>query len=87
MPCVIRRASIIKAYSTDDSYYRDKDFKTPKAKKELNSYKIGLLSFKNAYSKFKIQESGPIDSNIKEFESLYNRGMNELAFLIDKYNE
>lgn len=86
LPCVIRRASIKKAYDTDASNYRDIDFKTPQAIKELNSYKIGLLGFKNNNSKFKIQETGPIDSNFIEFANLYKRGMDELASVINEYD-
>lgn len=85
LPCVIRRASIKKAFNSDNSYYRDKDFKTPQGIKELNSYKIGLLAYKNDNSKFKIQEAGPIDSNFIEFENLYKRGMDELASIINEY--
>jgi hypothetical protein len=55
---------------------------------ELQSYKIGLLDYKNSKNNisFKIQEAGPIFSNQKEFEHLYERGMDELALLLDKYN-
>lgn len=87
LPCVIRRASIKKAYSVDESHYRDKDFETPQAIKELNSYKIGLLKYRNEDSKFKTQEAGPIDSNFEKFENLYKRGMDELATIIEEYNE
>jgi len=87
LPCIIRRASIKKAYGADKSYYRDKDFKTPQAINELKSYKIGLLEFENDNPRFKIQESGPINSDFEKFESLYKRGMVELASVINEYDE
>lgn len=89
LPCVIRRASIEKAYGTDISNYRDKDFKIGKATSELDSFKIGVFDYKNSKSKdtFKIQEAGPISFNLDEFRNLYKRGMNELASLLDKYND
>ena len=87
LPCIIRRASIKRAYGTDKSYYRDKDFKTPQAINELKSYKISLLEFKDDNSKFKIQESGPINSDFANFAILYKRGMKELASVIDEYDE
>ncbi|MCK5018366.1 MAG: 7-cyano-7-deazaguanine synthase [Candidatus Peribacteraceae bacterium] len=88
LPCVIRRASIEKAYGVDNSIYRDRDFKIGKATSELNSYKIGILDFKHSTSNvsFKIQEAGPISSNLEEYSGLYKRGMDELATLLDKYN-
>ena len=48
LPCVIRRASIEKAYGSDNSSYRIPNFdsgKTPPV--DLRSYKIGVLDFKN----------------------------------------
>jgi 7-cyano-7-deazaguanine synthase in queuosine biosynthesis len=88
LPCIIRRASIEKAYDIDKTLYRDKDFQRGKSKIELNSYKIGVLDFKSSLSRisFKIQESGPINSNIDNYTDLYKRGMKELAQLLDKYN-
>lgn len=86
LPCVIRRASIETAYGTDNSNYRDKAFQIGKATSELNSYKIGVLNFKNSKDIFKIQEAGPISINLDEFRNLYQRGMYELASLLDKYN-
>lgn len=87
LPCIIRRASIKKAYGTDESYYRDKDFKTLQAINELKSYKISLLEFKDDNSRFKIQESGPINADFENFTNLYKRGMLELASVINEYNE
>jgi len=88
LPCIIRRASIEKAYGVDNSIYRDKDFKIGKSVAELNSYRIGILDYKrnNSNVSFKIQEAGPIVSNQNKFEQLYKRGMDELASLLDKYN-
>lgn len=89
LPCVIRRAAIEKAYGTDDSVYQNMNFNIGKnAPIALQSYKIGILDFKNptTNNSFKIQESGPILDNQNEFERVYENGMNELAHLLDKYN-
>jgi hypothetical protein len=89
LPCVIRRASIEKAYGFDSSSYRIPNFDSGIiAPIDLKSYKIGILDYKNNKSNtsFKIQESGPILSDQKKFEELYKRGMNELALLLDKHN-
>lgn len=89
LPCVIRRAAIEKAYGVDNSSYRIPNFDSGiTAPIELRSYKIGILDYKKdrTNSSFRIQESGPIVSNLNEFEKLYNRGMDELVLLLDKYN-
>jgi len=89
LPCVIRRAAIESAYGNDNSVYRIPNFDSGiKAPVELQSYKIGLLDYKKSNNNlsFKIQEAGPIFSNLNEFENLYKRGMDELALLLDKYN-
>lgn len=87
LPCVIRRASIEKAYGSDNSSYRVSNFDSGDTPIYLRSYKIGILDFKNNKHNisFKIQESGPIISNLNEFEKLYIRGINELSSLLDKY--
>ncbi|MEH7302652.1 Qat anti-phage system QueC-like protein QatC [Neobacillus drentensis] len=88
LPCVIRRASILKAKITDTSIYRDLDFTSgPTAKTNLLSYKIGVEKFNEKLSFLKIQNSGPITSNIEDFIGVYNRGMNELANLLGEFNE
>lgn len=89
LPCVIRRAAIEYAYGSDNSFYRIPNFDSGnKAPVEFQSYKIGILDYKKNKSKvsFKIQEAGPISSNLNDFEELYERGMDELATLLDKYN-
>ncbi|EEM40555.1 hypothetical protein bthur0004_35040 [Bacillus thuringiensis serovar sotto str. T04001] len=35
----------------------------------------------------KIQNSGPIETNIEQFIGVYNRGMEELSSLLEEYNE
>ncbi|MBT6835832.1 MAG: ATPase [Bacteroidetes bacterium] len=88
LPCIIRRAAIEKVFGTDNSNYRDKYFNIGKSVSELNSYKLGILNYKQNKDNvsFKIQEAGPLDSNLNEFEQLYKRGMDELTSLLDKYN-
>lgn len=88
LPCIIRRASIEKAYKIDSSSYRNPDFKIGnKSRIELNSFKVGLLEYKKRKSNaFIIQNAGPILNNIDEFCALYERGMNELKSFLDKYD-
>lgn len=88
LPCVIRRASILKANVTDQSTYRDPNFQHGhQAQMELLSYKVGLKDFENDVisHKLKIQLAGPIKNDISEFAAVYARGMNELKSLIQNY--
>ncbi|HDR6388796.1 hypothetical protein COA05_20155 [Bacillus thuringiensis] len=88
LPCVIRRASIVKAEIEDGSRYRDRDFTSgPTAKTNLNSYNIGIKKHNKKYVFLKIQNSGPIETNIEQFIGVYNRGMEELSSLLEEYNE
>lgn len=88
LPCTIRRASILKAFTNDITPYRDIDYAKKKAKVELRSFKIGLLDYNiNKDNKFTIQMSGKIDKNIEEYQSLYHRGMEELGKFLDTKNE
>lgn len=87
IPCVIRRASIKASGIKDTSNYYDFNFKIgDEGKKNLKAYKFGLNCFmKNKNNFFKIQASGPIKSNIKEYSSLYERGMKEVLDLIKEF--
>lgn len=88
LPCTIRRASILRAFSKDKSYYRDSNYKENKAQIELKSFKIGLLDYRNTINnKFTIQIAGQIDENLDEYNGLYNRGMEELGNFLDLQNE
>ncbi|MCU5174630.1 Qat anti-phage system QueC-like protein QatC [Bacillus paranthracis] len=88
LPCVIRRASILKAEIEDGSRYRDRDFTSgPTAKTNLKSYNIGISKHNKKYVFLKIQNSGPIETNIEQFIGVYNRGMEELSSLLEEYNE
>lgn len=83
LPCLVRRAAILRAGLADVSAYKDLNFTgSPTAKILLNSYKIAASKFKPQYSFLNIQSAGPITSNIDLYATLYTRGMNELtAFL------
>lgn len=84
LPCSIRRASIIKAYNNDSSGYADGNFKKPKAKIELRSFKLGLLDYKrNKDNPLIIQVAGPIESNFDEYFEVYKKGMDELKDFLD----
>lgn len=83
LPCLVRRAAILRSGLVDVSAYKDSDFSgSPTAKILLNSYKIAASKFKPQYSFLHIQNAGPITANIDQYAALYTRGMNELtAFL------
>lgn len=88
LPCTIRRASILRAFGEDKSYYRDSNYKENKAQIELKSFKIGFLDYKNTINnKFTIQIAGQIDENLDKYNGLYNRGMEELGNFLDLQNE
>ncbi len=88
LPCSIRRASILKAFKKDETFYRDKNFKKRKAKIELKSFKIGMLDYRNSQNnKFTIQIAGKIDERFDDYTMLYERGMLELGKFLDLQNE
>lgn len=88
LPCLIRRASIEHAYGIDESFYRDKDFIEKSASENLRSFKLGINDNINRKidSKLKIQISGPITNNLDNYCNVYERGINELKTLLDRYN-
>lgn len=78
-PCVIRRASIVRAGINDFTSYRDIGFSDgATARINHNSYQIGLRKFDEKYAFLSIQKSGPINSDIEKYTALYIRGMKEL---------
>ncbi len=88
LPCVIRRASILKANVADPSIYRDPSFQHgPQARLGLLSYKVGIKRFETdgINPELKIQLAGPISDNIAEFAAVYTRGMYEVKHLIQSY--
>lgn len=88
LPCLIRRASIEHAYGIDESFYRDKDFIDKSASDNLRSFKLGINDYVNRKidSILKIQISGPITNNLDKYCDVYERGINELKTLLDRYN-
>lgn len=88
LPCSIRRASIIKAYNNDSSGYADGDFKRPRAKQELRSFKLGLLEYeKSKNNPLIIQVAGPIEANFEQYHKVYKKGMDELNDFIKTIND
>lgn len=88
LPCTIRRASILRAFVGDESFYRDANYLQKKARVELKSFKIGLIDYKNSINNvFTIQIAGKLEKNIDEYNDLYKRGMDELANFLDLQNE
>ncbi len=83
-PCLVRRAAVLRAGYKDRSVYRDSVFsKTPTAQFNLNCYRIAMNNHNPKYSFLKIQNSGPIVTNIDQYAALYNRGMKELEVLLE----
>ncbi len=88
LPCVIRRASIKRAKIQDASTYRDSNFTSGKsASNNLNTYRIGIKKYKHSTNNYlRIQISGPLYENLKDYKMLYERGMTELIDLLDDLN-
>lgn len=94
VPCIIRKASINRANIEDKSIYRKncnkiKLIESKTAKTNINSFKISIEKYKkiNGSKAFKIQESGPIESNTTEYIKVYERGMQEIIDLLEEKNE
>lgn len=89
LPCVIRRAAILRADLIDFSEYRDEIFNSGKqARNNFKAYKLGLLKWRNnsksIYSH--IQTAGPLDENLLKYADLYKRGMAEISRFIGDLN-
>ncbi len=88
LPCIIRRAAIKAAGIEDRTTYFDADFLSGKtARKNLNSYLIGLEKFDPERAYLDIQMSGPLNSNIEQYESIFKRGVAELKEVLKDYYE
>ncbi|MGI6427061.1 MAG: Qat anti-phage system QueC-like protein QatC [Natronincolaceae bacterium] len=86
LPCVIRRAAIKFAGIKDETIYHDLNFLSgPTARKNLNSYLLGIEKFDDERAFLYVQMSGPLDSNILEYESLLKRGIIEMKEVLKDY--
>ncbi|WP_426711166.1 Qat anti-phage system QueC-like protein QatC [Cetobacterium sp. SF1] len=87
IPCVIRRASIKYSGLKDTSIYYDPKFKKGKqAKSNFTAYILGITAYQQSKTNFfKIQKSGPLKNNLKEYCNLYERGMEEFITLIKEF--
>jgi 7-cyano-7-deazaguanine synthase in queuosine biosynthesis len=84
LPCIIRRAAILKAGVIDTSFYYDpKCEKVNVAKTNLNSYRQGIRKFDPMFAFMSIQQNGPIEDNIDDFADLYVRGMEEVKLYLE----
>lgn len=87
LPCIIRRASIQSAGINDFTTYHDVNFSSgPTARKNLNSYLLGLEKFSPEKAYLDVQMSGPITSNIEQYESVFKRGVAELKDVLKNYD-
>lgn len=88
LPCVIRRAAINYAEIEDRTIYFDSDFSSgPTARKNLNSYLLGLEKYNPERAYLEIQMSGPLNSHIEQYESIFKRGVAELKEVMMEYYE
>ena len=88
LPCVIRRAALLKAGYNDDSSYFDPEFtKGSTAKTNLNSYLLGLQKYDAERAFLSIQMSGPLNEKLDEYESVYKRGIEEMRAFLEQHNE
>lgn len=88
LPCIIRRAAINSAGIDDRTSYYDEDFSSGKtARKNLNSYLLGLEKFDSERAYLDIQMSGPLNSNLEQYESIFKRGIAELKEVLKDYHE
>ena len=88
LPCVIRRASIKRVNIQDASTYRDTNFTSGKtASNNLNTYRIGIKKYNNSTNNYlRIQMSGSLYENLKDYIMLYERGMTELIDFLEDLN-
>jgi 7-cyano-7-deazaguanine synthase in queuosine biosynthesis len=88
LPCIIRRAAINSAGIDDRTSYYDEYFSSGKtARKNLNSYLLGLEKFDSERAYLDIQMSGPLNSNLDQYESIFKRGIAELKEVLKDYHE
>lgn len=88
LPCIIRRAAINSAGIDDRTSYYDADFTSGKtARQNLNSYLLGLEKFDPKRAYLDIQMSGPLNSNLEQYESIFKRGIEELKGVLKDYHE
>lgn len=88
LPCVIRRAAMLKAGYNDDATYYDSEFKKGStAKTNLNSYLLGLQKYDAERAFLSIQMSGPLTEKLDEYESVYKSGIEEMRTFLEQYNE
>ncbi|ASA23371.1 Qat anti-phage system QueC-like protein QatC [Paenibacillus donghaensis] len=85
LPCVIRRAAILKSGFKDYTVYRDIDFKSGEtAKVNFNSYMLGLNKYQEKTAFLSVQKSGPIKADIDKYAQIYIRGMEELGEVLNR---
>ena len=81
LPCIIRKAAILKGNLEDTSDYYD--MTGPTATINYNSYIRGIKKYNSEKAIFLIQKNGIIRYNIKEHTEIYKRGMEELKELLE----
>lgn len=86
LPCIIRRAAEYKAYGRlDATHYLDIDEPSKTNQSTIRCLKLRINSFKEKNSLIEIQKNGPLFNNIKEFQDLYKRSIEELKTFLNVY--
>lgn len=80
LPCIIRKAAILKGKMVDTSHYYD--LTGPTALINYNSYVRGVIKFDSKKAMFLIQKNGMVKENIEEYSAIYKRGMEEMKELL-----
>lgn len=86
LPCIIRKASFIKANISDAKYY-DNKLNFGEALSNFRVYQNGLFIYDNTDSRVQLLKSGPINSSVKEYVSVYERGMEEVREVIRRITD
>lgn len=85
IPCIIRRAALLKGFGEDKTKVRDFYLtKTEAARLNKNALIQKIMKFNEKSSIFEIQKSGVIEENICELATMYCRGIKEIKKLLSE---
>ncbi|WP_303754520.1 Qat anti-phage system QueC-like protein QatC [Enterococcus sp. S86.2] len=82
VPCTIRRASILASGIQDSTPYRYKNYENKVGKETFNALRISENKYNSSNLLARVQYSGPVGSNIKDYARVYSVGMKEIQQLI-----
>ena len=82
IPCTIRRASIKEFCFSDPTCYRYLGYQNKTGKETHNALRIALQKYEKSNHFMVVQSSGSLLSDIKEYVSVYEAGMEEIRKLL-----